>query len=129
MIRNKAQVQDYLLKKLKDSSASVLEVYLVSQDGLVIVSTSGDAASSNRVAALASSVYMPAKRAAQELPFEELNFVVASGSKQNLYLKGIGEGQLLAVLVKSGADWQKIQQQIIKTSQDLRYITRSKDET
>ena len=129
MIRNKAQAQDYLLKKLKDSSASVLEVYLVSEDGLVIISTSGDAASRDRVAALASSVFRPAQRAARELPFEGLNFVVISGRKQNLYLKGIGEGQVLAVLVESGADWQKIQEHIMRTSQDLRYVARTKDGT
>ena len=122
MIRNKAQVQNYLLQKLKSSSADILEIDLVSKDGLILVSTSRDSAYRDKVAALAASVFRPAQKAAVELPFEGVNFVVISGGKQNLYLKEVGEDQLLAVIVKAGADWESIQRQITKTTGDLQYI-------
>ena len=126
MIRNKAQVQGYLLGKLKNSSSCVLEADLVSEDGLAIVSTSKDTALRDKIAALASSVFKPAHKAGEELLFDGVNFVIISGRKLNLYIRAIGNGQVLAILVESGSDWQTIQPEIVRTVQDLRSLASMK---
>jgi predicted regulator of Ras-like GTPase activity (Roadblock/LC7/MglB family) len=127
MIRNKAQVQDYLLGKLKKSSTDILEAAIVSNDGLVLVSTATDESFREKVSALAASIFRPAQKAANDLVFDGLNFVVVSGKQRNMYLKEVINSQLLAVLVKSEADWGKVQKEINKAVEDLQYIAGIKE--
>jgi predicted regulator of Ras-like GTPase activity (Roadblock/LC7/MglB family) len=127
MIHNKAQVQDYLLGKLKKSSSDILEAAIVSDEGLVLVSTATDTGFSEKVSALAASIYRPAHKAANDLLLDSLGFVVVSGKKRNLYLKQVVNNQLLAVLVASGADWENVQKEINKAADDLAYISNVKE--
>ena len=126
MIRNKAQVQDYLLKKLRGESKEIMAAALVSDDGLAIVSTVSDTARQEKLAAVASAVFRPSKKCSAELGFDGLGFAIVSGKKYSLYVKEVGTGQALAVLIRSGADWPALQKQLQKAASDLQYIAEMK---
>ncbi len=127
MIRNKAQVLDYLLNKLKEGSSGVRDAALVSTDGLILVSTSEEVSFEERISGIASSILKQAEKTSTKLELGETNFVVISGRSGNLYLKAIDEKSFLAVLVNLNADWRSIQKMIRQTAIDIRHVGEIRD--
>ena len=127
MIRNKAQVQEYLLGRLKKSSSDIIESAIISSDGLVLVSTAAETEYGDKISALAASIFKPSKKAAADLLLSGINFILVSGSERTIYIKEINEKLLLAVIVKQGADWDALQTHINAAAEDLRNIAKSKE--
>ena len=126
VIRNKAQVLDYLLNKLKEASGDISDAALVNDDGLTIVSTISDKILEERFAAVASSVFRPSRRCCSELELDSFGFAIVSGRQGNLYMKEVGTGHVLAVLIRSSGDWSALQKQLQRAALDLQYIAEMK---
>ena len=126
MIRNKAQVQEYLLNKLKKSSPDIIETAIVSSDGLVLVSTAKETEYKEKISAFAASIFKPSEKAASDLLLSRISFILVSGTERTIYIKEISQNLLLAVIAKRGSDWDKIQTQIGTAVVDLRNINEMK---
>jgi len=122
MIRNKAQILDYLVKKLKSSCPDVEEAALVTDEGLVLVSTSDNGEHKDRFSALVAAAMRQASRSAENLDLGETSFVIVAGQNGNLYMKWIDERSFLAATVKRNADWRTVRQLVGRTATDIRHI-------
>jgi predicted regulator of Ras-like GTPase activity (Roadblock/LC7/MglB family) len=122
MIRNRAQILDYLVKKLKSGCPDVEEAALVTDEGLVLVCTAENGEHKDRFSALAAAAIRHASRSAESLELGETNFVIVAGQNGNLYMKWIDERSFLAVTVKRNADWRAVRQLVGRTAVDIRHI-------
>mgnify|MGYP005850104791 CR=1 FL=1 len=126
MIRNKAQVQEYLLNKLKKSSPDIIESAIVSSDGLVLVSTAKETEYKEKISAFAASIYKPSEKAASDLLLSSISFILVSGNERTIYIKEISKNLLLAIIAKRDSKWDKIQAEIGTTVADLKNIEQIK---
>ena len=122
MIRNKTQIFDYLVKKLKGSCPDVEEAALVTNEGLLLVSTSENAEHRERLSALAGGVTRQTARSADGLDLGKTNFVLVAGQNGSLFIKWIDERSFLAATVKRNADWRTVRRVLSATVADLRQI-------
>ncbi|MBN1918255.1 MAG: roadblock/LC7 domain-containing protein [Verrucomicrobia bacterium] len=122
MIRNKSQILDYLVKKLKSSCPDVEEAALVTGEGLVVVCTSDSAELKERLSALAAAVMRQASRSADSLDLGETNFVLVAGQNGGLLMKWVDGRSFLAVTVKRNADWRAVRRLVGRTALDVRHI-------
>jgi len=122
MIRNKAQILDYLVKKLKSNCPDVEEAALVSDEGLVLVATTDEHEHRKRLAALTAAVTRQSARSAQGLDLGETNFVIVAGQNGSLFLKWIDERSFLAATVKRNADWRAVRRLVGRAADDIRHI-------
>ena len=122
MIRNKAQILDYLLKKLKSTCQDVEEAALVTDEGLVLVATTEDAAQQERLSALTAAVMRQTVRSAEGLALGAASFVIVAAQNGNLFMKWIDKRSFLAVTVRRNADWRAVRQLVARTVADVRHI-------
>jgi predicted regulator of Ras-like GTPase activity (Roadblock/LC7/MglB family) len=122
MIRNKAQILDYLIKKLRSSCPDVEEAALVTDEGLVLVCTSDSGEQKDRFSALAAAAMRHASRSAENLDLGETSFVIVAGQNGNLYMKWIDGRSFLAATVRRNADWRAVRQIVGRTATDIRHI-------
>lgn len=122
MIRNKAQILDYLVKKLKSNCPDVEEAALVSAEGLVLVATTDEHEHQKRLAALTAAVMRQSARSAQGLDLGETNFIIVAGQNGSLFLKWIDERSFLAATVKRNADWRAVRRLVARAAADIRHI-------
>jgi predicted regulator of Ras-like GTPase activity (Roadblock/LC7/MglB family) len=122
MIRNKAQILDYLVKKLKSSCPDVEEAALVTDEGLVVVCTSEDGELKDRFSALTAAAMRQVSRSAENLELGGASFVIVAGQNGSLYMKWIDDRSFLAVTIKRNADWRMVRRVVGRTAVDLRHI-------
>ncbi len=122
MIRNKAQILDYLVRKLKSSCPDVEEAALITDEGLVLVCTSDNGEQKDRFSALAAAAMRHASRSAENLDLGETSFVIVAGQNGNLYMKWIDKRSFLAATIKRNADWRTVRQLVGRTATDIRHI-------
>ena len=122
MIRNKAQILDYLVKKLKSSCPDVEEAALVTDEGLVLVCTSDNGEQRDRLSALTAAAMRQTSRSAEGLDLGETNFVIVAGQNGNLFMKWIDDRSFLAVTIKRNADWRAVRRLVGRTAVDIRHI-------
>jgi len=122
MIRNKTQIFDYLVKKLKGSCPDVEEVALVTNEGLLLVSTSENVEHRERLSALAGGITRQTTRSADGLDLGKTNFVLVAGQNGSLFIKWIDDRSFLAATVKRNADWRSVRRALSTTVADLRQI-------
>ena len=122
MIRNKSQILDYLVRKLKSSCPDVEEAALVTDEGLVVVCTSDGAELKDRFSALAAAVMRQASRSAEGLDLGEPSFVLVAGQNGSLFMKWADARSFLAVTVKRNADWRAVRRLVGRTALDVRHI-------
>ena len=122
MIRNKAQILDYLVKKLKSSCPDVEEAALVTDEGLVLVCTTDDGEHKDRFSALTAAAMRQTSRSAEGLDLGETSFVIVAGQNGNLFMKWVDERSFLAATIKRNADWRNVRQLVGRTATDVRHI-------
>jgi len=122
MIRNKAQILDYLVKKLKGGCPDIEEAALVTDEGLVLVSTMDDDERRDRFSALAANVMRQTSQSADGLDLGETNFVIVAGQNGNLFVKWIDAASFLAVTIKRNADWRTVRESVGRTAADIHHI-------
>ena len=123
MIRNKAQILDYLVKKLKSSCPDVEEAALVTDEGLVLVCTTDNSEHRERFSALTAAAMRQTSRSAEHLDLGETHFVIIAGQNGSLYMKWIDERSFLAATVKRNADWRAVRRLAGRTAADIRHIS------
>ena len=122
MIRNKSQILDYLVKKLKSSCPDIEDAALVTDEGLVLVCTSDSAELKDRFSALTAAVMRQATRSAESLDLGDTSFVIVAGQNGNLFMKWVDSRSFVAVTVKRNADWRAVRQLVARTALDIRHI-------
>jgi len=122
MIRNKAQILDYLVRKLKGGCPDVEEAAVVTDEGLVLVCTTEDAEQQERLSALTAAVMRQTVRSAEGLDLGTANFVIVAAQNGNLFLKWIDQRTFLAVTVRRNADWRAVRQLVGQTATDIRHV-------
>jgi predicted regulator of Ras-like GTPase activity (Roadblock/LC7/MglB family) len=122
MIRNKAQILDFLVKKLKNGCPDVEEAAVVTDEGLALVSTPGDDEQQQRLSALAAAVMRQTSRSADGLDLGKTDFVVVAGRNGSLFAKWIDERSFLAVTVRRNADWRTVRRLVGRAAADMRHI-------
>ena len=122
MIRNRSQILDYLVRKLKSSCPDVEEAALVTDEGLVLMCTSDSTELKDRFSALAAAVMRQASRSAEGLGLGETSFVLVAGQNGSLFLKWVDGRSFLAVTVRRSADWHAVRQHVARTALDVRHV-------
>lgn len=122
MIRNKAQILDYLVKKLKSGCPDIEEVALVTDEGLVLVCTASSLELRERFSALTASAMRQGSRSAEGLDLGETSMMIIAGQNGSLYLKWVDDRSFLAVTIKRNADWRVVRQVVNRTVVDIRHI-------
>jgi predicted regulator of Ras-like GTPase activity (Roadblock/LC7/MglB family) len=122
MIRNKAQILDFLVKKLKNACPDVEEAAVVTDEGLVLVCTLGDGEHQQRLSALAAAVMRQTARSAEGLDLGKTDFVLVAGQNGSLFAKWIDARSFLAVTVRRNADWRSVRRLVGQAATDMRHI-------
>ncbi|MFD6415444.1 roadblock/LC7 domain-containing protein [Streptomyces sp. NPDC060194] len=101
---------DWMLKDLSQSAQGILQIVVLSADGLRIARHGGDPDGADRVAAACAGLQSLAAAVAAELPYGEgvMRMVVIEMDAGFFYLMAVAPGSYVAVLTDETADSARI---------------------